>query len=273
MRVKTTAEYVAFGALLFITVTGLALLVLGACMLAWAAYLSPWMPSWVFVTLSVVTGTGVAVAATSAATAIATIAPKPQAAHKLLVVLLIILGLEIFAAAFVTVRQPLWSVKLYKQVEENMQDSLAVYSTNRSSAAMWDEIQFEVSCCGVLQYTDWFVSGYSDDSSVPDACCLLPQPGCGQGIRHSPDPEDQIDTQGCLPILSSAWSKSFHTLSNEALLPIAIIQVIMVTVLLLSYRQAGLLNGHVPLMVAIRPSSSSINKQHAVNAAPYTPMA
>lgn len=62
--------------------TGLALIVIGSSVLSWAAYLSPWMPTWVWVSLTILTGLGVGVAATSAVAAIATVAPKPQAAHR-----------------------------------------------------------------------------------------------------------------------------------------------------------------------------------------------
>lgn len=61
-----------------------------------------------------------------------------------LVLLLIFLGIEIALSALGAVRQPVWSVQLYHQVQQTMTDSLDVYSTNVSSAAMWDEIQAEV---------------------------------------------------------------------------------------------------------------------------------
>lgn len=251
---KVRDEYVAFGALLFITGTGLAIIVVGACLLSWAAYLSPWMPSWVWMSVSAFTALGVGITASSSATAIATVAPRPQAAHKCLVVLLIFLGIEIGMSALGAVRQPVWSVHLYHQVQQTMTDSLDAYSTNASSAAMWDEIQNEVSCCGVQSYSDWFVSGFGDGNSVPEACCLLPSVGCGQGVKGHNDIEDIIDTEGCLPTLATSWTTSYRMLTRRALLPICVIQIIMVTVIVLTYRRAGLLAGHIPLRIARPPA-------------------
>ncbi|XP_018027664.1 CD63 antigen [Hyalella azteca] len=242
-------DFVAFGALMFITGTGLALMVVGSCLLSWAAYLSPWLPSWVWMTLAGFTGLGVAIAASSAACAIATVAPKPQAAHKCLVLLLVFLALEIMSSAMSAVRQPAWSLNLYHSVQKNMQESLDVYSTNSSAAAMWDEIQNEVECCGVVDYNDWFTSGFGDGMSVPDSCCLLPSTGCGAGIRSHSDIDDYISTQGCLPVLSSGWSKSYRMISRQAFLPICVIQVIMVTVIVLTLRSMGRLAGHLPVLI------------------------
>ncbi|KAF2362635.1 Tetraspanin/Peripherin [Trinorchestia longiramus] len=287
-------DYVAFGALLFITATGLALVTVGSCLLGWSAYLSPWLPSWIWMSIAGFTVLGVAIAASSTVCAIATIAPKPKAAHKCLVLLLMLLAVELISSAMVAVRQPVWYRKMYYEVQDIMQSSFDVYSTNSSAAAMWDEIQNEISCCGVLEYADWFTSPFGDGASVPDSCCLLPAPGCGLDIKTYQNLDDYITTEvsnldeyittkvsnlgdyittevsnlddyittevsnlddyyittkGCLPVLSSGWSKSYIMLSRQAILPICVVQVLMVCVIVLTLRSMGRLAGDLPVVV------------------------
>jgi len=64
--------------------TGLAVITIGACLLSWNAYLSEWMPTWSWTALGIFTVFGVGIAASSTSAAIATVAPKPKAAHKVI---------------------------------------------------------------------------------------------------------------------------------------------------------------------------------------------
>ena len=62
--------------------TGIGVVVIGACLLSWAAYLSMWMPTWVWLSFVGLTFLGVSITAFSTATAIATVAPDVKAAHR-----------------------------------------------------------------------------------------------------------------------------------------------------------------------------------------------
>lgn len=257
-------KFVSFGALLAISATGLAVIVIGACLLSWNAYLSEWMPVWTWVSLVSFTALGVGITATSVASAIATIAPNYSAAHKCLVMLLIFLGLEIAMSSYSALNQPKWSADLYLGLRKTMYGTLSSYSVNDTSKAMWDEIQLEMSCCGVENYEDWFNPYFENGKSVPDSCCLLPLDGCGRDIKNSIAIDDIIEVKGCLPTIAKGWKHTYQVLSKQALLPICVIQVIMILLIVLSYRSAGILYGHLPLAIR-RPSIIKKSKEPEVS--------
>lgn len=51
----------------------------GSLLTAYVAYLSPWMPAWLWMAVGMIMVLGVAITATSSVGAIATLAPKPHA--------------------------------------------------------------------------------------------------------------------------------------------------------------------------------------------------
>lgn len=51
----------------------------GSLLTAYVAYLSPWMPPWLWMAVGLIMVLGVAITATSSVGAIATLAPKPHA--------------------------------------------------------------------------------------------------------------------------------------------------------------------------------------------------
>ena len=86
-------------------------------------------------------------------------------------------------------------------------DDLVQYGVDYSITAKWDELQRYFHCCGANNY----LTGYSDyrstpigqNFSVPDSCCHVPSPGCGNWIFK--ESEDQIINKiyvgGCLTLL------------------------------------------------------------------------
>jgi len=230
-------EYVAFGALLLITASGLGVTVIGAILLSWAGYLSAWMPQNVWISLTVFIFLGVGIASSSAVAAIATVAPRPKAAHKMLAIMLFFLGLEILGCATTMITKRQWTAELYGELEEQMLDSIRVYERNSSSGAMWNEIQHEISCCGINSYRDWFDIKFRDGETVPDACCLLPSSGCGVDVKNLDDLDDVINTRGCLPELTKEMMRTYDVLYAQAVLPICVMQILMVGVIVLSQRR------------------------------------
>jgi len=229
-------EYVSFGALLLITATGLGDTVVAACLLSWAGYLSPWMPRAVWLALGLLGVLGCGIAASSAVAAIAAVAPRPRALHRCLLVLLGFLALELLSCAAATLLQGRWAAGLRDELRASMSFTVASYPDNATLSPAWDEIQHEMSCCGVASYEDWFSAPYGAGRSVPPSCCLLPAPGCGQDLPKD-GLEDIINLQGCLDVLSGQMLRTFKVLSMQAILPICVIQILMVAVLTASQRR------------------------------------
>lgn len=64
----------------FLQGTGIAVGYTGGSLLtAYVAYLSPWLPGWLWIAVGIIMVLGVGITATSTAGAIATLAPKPKA--------------------------------------------------------------------------------------------------------------------------------------------------------------------------------------------------
>ncbi|XP_049419119.1 CD63 antigen-like isoform X2 [Epinephelus fuscoguttatus] len=55
-----------------------------------------------------------------------------------------------------------------------------------------DKIQEKFKCCGADGPDDWSNSvGWENHDAVPDSCCVLKSPGCGQD-------KDKVRTKGCI---------------------------------------------------------------------------
>ncbi|XP_015274027.1 PREDICTED: tetraspanin-4-like [Gekko japonicus] len=57
--------------------------------------------------------------------------------------------------------------------QANLKEGLKLYKTddNLGLTHAWDLVQTEFRCCGVQNYTDWFVH---NRTQVPESCCMLP---------------------------------------------------------------------------------------------------
>ena len=92
------------------------------------------------------------------------------------------------------------AVVYFKQtaIKEHMQGTIQEYNTNNATenegiTKMWDTLQQNYQCCGVVHPRDWepVLS-----KSVPDSCCKEVTNGCGENARKNPDNED-IFAKGC----------------------------------------------------------------------------
>ena len=83
-------------------------------------------------------------------------------------------------------------------IQEHMTKSIQEYNTNSATensriTKMWDTMQQNYECCGVVHPRDW---ERVLPKSVPDSCCKEKTDGCGENARKSPDNED-IFAKGC----------------------------------------------------------------------------
>uniref|UniRef100_A0A0N5AIE7 Tetraspanin n=1 Tax=Syphacia muris TaxID=451379 RepID=A0A0N5AIE7_9BILA len=118
------------------------------------------------------------------------------------IILMIILGMEMTAAVMIHMNKDHYRKTVDRELLTMIQRE---YLTNPQKAAIVDEIQTSLQCCGVKSFNDWIASTYSTndpDSSevgigaleigrVPKSCCnevgLIEYPGtCGIGFTRQP---------------------------------------------------------------------------------------
>jgi len=85
-----------------------------------------------------------------------------------------------------------------------------VYNSTEGVTFAWDDIQTKFACCGINEsygYLDWDNNPYSKTNGrVPDSCCKVVTPGCGQDALKPPQPPLQINSKGCESSLKD-WVK------------------------------------------------------------------
>ncbi|XP_042227531.1 tetraspanin-4-like [Homarus americanus] len=226
------AKYIAFAAFIILAGTGIAVGYTGASLLtSYVAYLSPWVPAWLWIAVSIIMGLGVGITATSTVGAITTLAPKPRAFKICLSLLLSMVVTEIAATVIVYQKQHILCQALSNYMDHSMKETQVDYGTNLSDTQLWDEIQLEMNCCGVDSYKDWFPTDFGNGTDVPDSCCLVVEPGCGKNIASSVDPGDYIITEGCRLTVIHAIGLDYHSLSRGVWLPVCAMHVALMVLL------------------------------------------
>ncbi|KAB7496660.1 CD63 antigen [Armadillidium nasatum] len=181
------------------------------------AYLSPWLPVWMWYGDIGLFLHAVFIASTSTVGIIAVLANKGHALKLCSYILASLLIVEILATVQLATRSYSLDRALYVDLNDSMTTSQQYYSYNISDTQMWDEIQLEVNCCGVISYEDWFTTRYGNGSSVPDSCCLMVTKGCGANIASNSDPGDEIILHGCLPTIMSSVRNDFDYYSHNCM--------------------------------------------------------
>ncbi|XP_063865158.1 tetraspanin-9-like isoform X1 [Scylla paramamosain] len=213
--------------------TGIAVGYTGASLLSsYVAYLSPWVPAWLWLAVGSVMVLGVMITAISTVGAISTLAPNPKAFKMCLSLLLMVIVTEMGTTMLEYQKKALFLNSLTLHMKQEMEVSEAAYGVNISDTQMWDEIQLEMNCCGTEDYEDWFDTTFGNGTDVPDSCCLLISEGCGKGIKNDVTPEDDIETQGCLPTIIDDLKRDGETLSRGVWLPVCAMHVALLVLLL-----------------------------------------
>nr|XP_027225947.1 tetraspanin-4-like [Penaeus vannamei] len=226
------AKYIAFAAFIIFAGTGIAVGYTGGSLLtAYVAYLSPWLPGWLWIAVGIIMVLGVGITATSTAGAIATLAPKPKAFKTCLSLLLLMVVTELAGTTLVYKKQHILGQALSNYMAHSMHITSVDYGLNISDTQLWDEIQMEMNCCGVVSYKDWFLTTFGNGTDVPDSCCLLVVEGCGKGVANLADPDDEVITEGCLPTVLHSIGIDYHSLSRGVWLPVCAMHVALMVLL------------------------------------------
>jgi len=86
--------------------------------------------------------------------------------------------------------------------------NMKMYLEDESVRANWDWMQRDLRCCGGMNYETGFQEwGIVMGEDVPDSCCHVEEPGCGEGKiarwnNHKIGTNMNIWKDGCLEILS-----------------------------------------------------------------------
>ena len=62
-------------------------------------------------------------------------------------------------------------------------DLLAKINSSARTDFIWDRIQQKFKCCGVENPSDWQHNTFYGNGTVPDSCCRVETPKCGQNYR------------------------------------------------------------------------------------------
>lgn len=172
-------------------------------------YFSSWMPSWMWLKVAGAIVLALASIIVGVMGAKKTLFENIRGAAIAFVFALAILVLELQANVITVSKSDQFFKRLDGSLQISMTASMNSYIYNSTDKGLWDEIQIKESCCGVMNYTDWSMSGYGNSSDVPDSCCLLMEDGCGLSVDET-DPEDDILTEGCLPVLLARIMQDFE---------------------------------------------------------------
>jgi len=111
-------------------------------------------------------------------------------------------------------------------IQKSMMDSIPIYAKNDTPAitAIWDEMQRDFECCGVINSSDWkSAGGLFTNGSLPMSCCSL-QPGAILSVNCNALSENLYHI-GCSPALSDFLRKHANSIGATGVC-IAILQFI-----------------------------------------------
>ncbi|XP_045583180.1 tetraspanin-9 [Procambarus clarkii] len=262
------AKYIALAAFFILVGTGIAVSYTGASLLtSYVAYLSPWIPTWLWVAVGAIMVLGVGITATSTVGAIATLAPNPKAFKICLSLLLLMVVTEIVSTGIVYQKQHVLAKALGDYMGEAMEKTQVDYGVNISDTQLWDEIQMEMNCCGTISYKDWFATAFGKGTDVPDSCCLEVVPDCGKDIAHIIDAEDVVITEGCFPTVLHNIGIDYHTLSREVWLPVCAMHVALMVLLVATsmFLQEGYTASNLNIYSVSAVIPAAAHKYHALD--------
>lgn len=115
---------------------------------------------------------------------------------------------------------------------------------------MWNIIQKDGKCCGVVSYKDWLQTGFgANTGDVPDECCIETVKGCGKGMAwsRSHNIENIIHTDGCLPVITK-FVKKLATIGAAISMGVA---AFLCGAIYVSIHVAGKIVGDEPLPIHV----------------------
>jgi CD63 antigen len=122
----------------------------------------------------------------------------------------------------------------HQVITQKMKEGMEHYGTGpdfQGVTETWNQIQFDLKCCGVENYRDWFspnitFSKLSGRKDVPDSCCKENTPGCG---KNAEDILSKINQDGCFTLLETTVKDNVAMVGGIAI-AVIVLQIIGVLV-------------------------------------------
>ena len=139
-----------------------------------------------------------------------------------IVMFVALLALQITGAVLIGV----FEGPIKNSISEGMVDNIHLYNDTSSIKEVFDNIQEDMKCCGINNYTDWG----DNELKVPESCCK-------DGTECDTCVVDNINTVGCLSLLfREAYSDGVVTLTIIVLFGVFQISGIVLALLLICCR-------------------------------------
>ncbi|XP_033468002.1 CD63 antigen-like isoform X1 [Epinephelus lanceolatus] len=108
-------------------------------------------------------------------------------------ILIVIIILELLTGgAFYIFRSRTLLLKVKNAIDYDSKARRVINEYSPEKRHTIDKIQEKFKCCGADGPDDWSNSvGWENHDAVPDSCCVLKGPGCGQD-------KDKVHTKGCI---------------------------------------------------------------------------
>lgn len=87
----------------------------------------------------------------------------------------------------------------YDLIQTELSSSMKDYnsSTQTATTSLWDDVQHDFNCCGVLNYTDW--NTLWDTPDLPISCCTIPVGAVGTfSCNNATTNNNRHAGEGCL---------------------------------------------------------------------------
>ena len=138
------------------------------------------------------------------------------------VMLVLLLALQITGAVLIGV----FEGPIEYSIAEGMTNNIHLYNDTSSIRKVFDNVQERLECCGINNYTDWGDNGFK----IPESCCK-------EGVECDTSEVDNINLEGCLPLLfREARQDGVVTLTIILLFAVFQITGIFLTLLLICCR-------------------------------------
>lgn len=135
----------------------------------------------------------------------------------------------------------------YKLVSSGLRNSMKQYGGNTSQEItyIWDEIQVDFNCCGVINSSDWAQSNAQkfNETYLPMSCCKSSVGAIGSMQCKDPNHPDTLRTTGCVTSFGD-FIKSHAVSLGAAGIAIAVIQFFGIFFACYLSKQIKLQSGH-----------------------------
>ncbi|XP_059833149.1 tetraspanin-7-like isoform X2 [Hypanus sabinus] len=117
-----------------------------------------------------------------------------------------------FFGCFATCRGSTWMLKLIKTIfKDKFQEAVDMYNRTGSSV---DDIQKNLRCCGVQNYTNWINTTYFKAHGFPESCCK--DINVCEDLKNVTVAKDEVFHQGCIQLIINFMEKNVGIIAGIA---------------------------------------------------------